>query len=176
MTFYLYLGKIKKIGCVIVIKKRNSYIKRALLTLITLGIIGFIFGQSLLSGEKSSEQSGWVVAFLNSISSALGLGEIFAHDFVRTCAHFLEFALLSASALLMYFSYIIRKPVAILSDVLTCPVVALIDECIQLFTKDRAFQFSDIFIDVSGATCGLLVTLFIYLFVTRILMKKNKEE
>lgn len=149
---------------------KKQVIKRCILTFITLLIIIFIFMQSMKNAAQSAAQSGRVLAFLNSVLSALGFGITLTHSFVRTCAHFSEFALLGASLTAMYKSYNIRVGLIPLYSIISSAFIALSDECIQLLSDGRAFQFMDILIDISGALAG---TIFIVIFI--LILNRNKK-
>ncbi len=147
--------------------------KRVIYTAITCIIICFIFIQSLLPGDISSAESSKVLAFLNAVADYIGLGQIFTHDFVRTFAHFTEFAFLGLFSFLTYKSYKIKRMSPIIITIITYPLVAIIDEIIQIFTVGRAFQFTDILIDISGGTTGFLLCVIIVLISTGV--KNNRR-
>ncbi len=149
---------------------KKQRILRILITILTVLIICFIFCQSLMPGEVSGEESGRVVAFLNRITTLVGLGEPFTQAFVRTCAHFSEFAVLGISLVLTYRSYFSKSANIIFLTPLSFTLIAVADECIQLFSKGRAFQFSDIAIDFCGALCGSLL-----IFILMLLKKKHSK-
>lgn len=151
---------------------KKKQIFRVITTILTLLIIAFIFYNSLMPAGESSQSSGRVLRFLNGICEFLGLGSLFTHSFVRTLAHFSEFAVLGASSLLMYLSYLgfkVRDLILALATVLS---VAITDECIQLFSAGRTFQFEDIFVDFSGGTLGASF-LFLIIFVVKIIKRRR---
>ena len=72
----------------------------------------------------------------------------------------------------MYLSYLgfkVRDLILALATVLS---VATTDECIQLFSAGRAFQFEDIFVDFSGGTLGVSF-LFLIIFVVNIIKRRR---
>lgn len=154
-------------------KKQN--IKRIIYTSITLLIICFIFIQSILPGDISGAESSRVLAFLNSITGFLGLGNVFSHSFVRTCAHFTEFAFLGLFSFLTYSTYSLKRISSVFTTILTYPLVAVIDESIQLFSQGRAFQFSDILIDIAGGTTGFLLGVIFILISTGIKNRRREQ-
>lgn len=151
-------------------KNQKKY--KILTTVISILIITFIFCQSLLPGKVSGEESGRIVAFLNNITSLLGLGDLFTQSFVRTCAHFTEFAVLGMSLCSMYHFYFATLRKNIILTMISFTLIAVSDECIQLFSADRAFQISDICIDICGSLCGCL---FIVLII-RLNRKSHKTK
>lgn len=92
-------------------------------------------------------------------------------DFVRTCAHFLEYAGLSVlfyNALYRSFGYV--RPVI---SVLLSSIYAVTDEVHQLFVEGRAFQISDIIIDSIGAAAGVAVLTVLIVIYQKIKRRKQ---
>ena len=79
------------------------------------------------------------------------------HDFIRSLAHVSEYAFLG---ICIYFACSMCKVKGKLrsfySILIPC-IVACIDECIQLFVPERAFEIKDILLDALGAV--IIVTL-----------------
>ena len=67
----------------------------------------------------------------------------------------------------------VRKNGVILSSMAVSAAVAAIDETIQRFVPDRYGCFSDVMIDLSGASFGIALLFFGYAIVQR---KKLKQE
>lgn len=92
----------------------------------------------------------------------------FSSDFVRTVAHFLEYAGLSVLVYnAIYQSLGCAKPVI---SVVICAVYAVTDEIHQLFVEGRACQITDIIIDTAGAIVGVAVLsaiIFVYKKIKR---------
>lgn len=89
---------------------------------------------------------------------------------IRKAAHFLEFAVLGVLAQLMFGGLCRTWKGSILFAVLAGLVIALCDETIQLFVLGRTGQVKDIWLDLSGATCGALIVL-----AFRFLVQKNRK-
>ena len=143
--------------------KRKNTILTVIWGLITLGILCFIFSNSLKNGEESAEQSSWFVDVFRAIFDPQhNLEDGVAITIVRKLAHFTEFAALgfSLSALL----FVIDRPSvknAVILPVFCCLLAATTDEFIQSFTG-RTSTARDVFIDFAGAVVGiLLVKLFV---------------
>lgn len=145
----------------------KSNLKRVLFTMITAFCVGFIFSRSLMPGNKSGEESSKILMILNSISEFFGFGTVFTHNFVRKCAHFTEFAILALMAFNMYKSYALKIKMVALLTVCSYFLVAMVDETIQFFVPGRACQFTDVIIDFTGGTLGMIICIVIYFFVNR---------
>ncbi len=137
--------------------------KRILFAALSLLCICFIFSRSLMPGNKSGEESSKVLDFLNSIANFFGLGNVFTHNFVRKCAHFAEFSVLAVILFNMYNSFSIRLRRITCLCVMSYSLVSVADEVIQYFVPGRACQFTDVLIDCSGGTLGLLLSLAVFL-------------
>lgn len=121
-----------------------------------------IFVLSAQKGDDSQNLSdSLIVIFGIELSS----------NFVRTCAHFLEYAGLSVlvyNALCQTFGH--AMPVV---SVAVSSVYAVTDEVHQLFVEGRACQITDIAIDTVGAAAGVAV-LTALIFVCR-KIKRRKQ-
>lgn len=164
MTFCLILDKIEKIRVLISMVSKKTLHKRIFFTILTVFSVCFIFSQSLMNGSKSGSESGRFLAFLNSITDFLGFGEIFTHSFVRKCAHFTEFAVLSFSAFFMYKSYLHSRVKTVIFTIVTFVSVAVTDEIIQYFVPERACQFTDVLIDSLGGIVAVVLSVIIITF------------
>lgn len=135
------------------IKKLWPWISLVLLLAFTLLIFSFSFD----TAEESSEKSEKVTETLQSICDALNLDVEVVEGTVRKAAHFAEFALLGALALLCSKAF----------DMGTCPallysiIAAAIDETIQIYSPDRASSTADVLLDFAGALLGVLCLLLI---------------
>ncbi len=108
--------------------------------------MGVIFYLSAQNGTESQSLSEKFSLFLK-----LGM----SIDFIRTCAHCLEFmglAVLIFNALYRSFGYL--RP--FLAFAITAAYAAS-DEIHQLFVEGRACQITDFFVDCFGAVLGISV-------------------
>ncbi len=151
----------------------RAMLRWAIPLLLTLLWTGFIFSNSLKNGVESGEQSKDLLAHVQVVFPRL------TEQALRTMAHFGEFAILSllfcvdllalgfiswkASHLSLLARLLIVLPAGFL--------VALTDECLQLFSEGRAFQLSDILIDTLGVIGGALL-FFLMAFLRHVLSKK----
>ena len=158
---------------------------RIFLTLICVLATGFIFYNSMQTAEESSAASSGVVETVqevaavvapdSKIANATGEDYDLLHAFVRSMAHFSEFALLGAALVWCWRTYTDKK------KFLTVPLglivgIAITDEILQHFVAGRAAQAIDVFIDVCGGVCGGGFAFLTVLTVTLILIKKRRRE
>ena len=137
---------------------------RLLLTLACVLFAAFIFANSLQEAEESVEKSSNVVKAVQKVAAffdpnspiANATGEDYdkLHAVVRNLAHVAEFALFGSLLSWCCFSYTLKK---IFQSIPPCALalVALTDEFLQLFTSGRAFQFTDLLLDVGGGVLGI---------------------
>lgn len=148
------------------VMERKIECKKVIFSFLSISLVAFIFTQSCLPASKSSAESGFVLSVLNSISEFFGLGSVFDGHAVRKLAHFLEFSVLSGVLFFTYKLFFKKLCTAYIITVTTYLSVAVIDECIQLFSEGRSCQLTDVLIDFSGGTVALLFILIIH-FVFR---------
>lgn len=136
--------------------------KYKILTIIGLLIHILIFTQSLLPGNVSSNQSGFIVDTLYPLVSSAGINmsvETFSF-IIRKSAHFTEFFLLGVVWYMIY-SKTFNK-IKLIFIVLTHGLLtAILDETIQLFVSGRSGEVRDVLIDFSGI---LLAVIGIHLY------------
>ena len=154
------------------IKGKSLSLLSFILLFITLALIVFIFSNSFQNSEISGNSSGFITDLLNRICSSLKLKIFLSEEIVRTMAHFCEFGLLGVMALCTSLSFFGVKLQSFLISISVFCVTAVTDECIQLFSDGRAFQLSDILIDISG---GLLGATAVFLIALLIRNHKVKE-
>ena len=133
--------------------------------IIVLLLFVLIFCLSHQNGEKSTETSGWFTSLLNFIFP-FELTE----DFVRTMAHFSEFACLSFFMNNLFVSYKEK-----LTPVFACALsffYAITDEIHQIFVPGRACQFLDMMVDLAGIVSGMFVFTILYLLTNKLINKK----
>ena len=158
-------------------KITESKIYRILSIIPILAVMAIIFYLSAQCGEESAETSGGLLDFILSLffKDTL-LNETisdFVHEFMRSLAHFAEYALLG---LLMYnavnaFS-IKRAPVVSVALSFT---YALSDEIHQYFVPERSFQLIDLAVDLGGIILGTVVIFLLFKLINRISLKNKKE-
>ena len=146
---------------------------RVCLIVLILATLSFIFGQSMLSAEESTENSEAVGGFIAEIiPPGTPLGD-YVQKNVRKIAHFTEFFVLGAE-IAIYMLVFHRK---MTSCVLVYPfalTVAVLDETIQVFSK-RGPEIVDVWIDFFGffTSYTLIVSVF---FLAHLLSKKYRDK
>ena len=132
--------------------------------IIVLSLFILIFYLSHQNAEESTETSGWFTNLLNFIFP-FELTE----NFVRTMAHFSEFACLSFFMNNLFVSKK-EKLMPVISCILSF-AYAIIDEIHQIFVPGRACQFSDMMVDLAGIISGFIVYAVIYTLVRKTVKK-----
>ncbi len=129
-------------------------LRKALVFAAALLVLGFIWGNSLLSGEESGQISGGLLRWLKSVLPFLkGMPELL----LRKLGHFSEFAALGF-LLCWLFRLGGQQGVHRFSVPLLCGMLAAnIDETIQVFRPGRGPSVIDVWIDVAGVCAGIAV-------------------
>lgn len=134
--------------------------KRTLILILGILWQSFIFGQSMLSGDVSSTQSGVIVDVLYPIVQSVGLPlDLDSFSFlVRKLAHFTEYAIL---AFIWYYVYTQYKLTKFLPWLVVVHgfIAASIDETIQRFTPNRSGELRDVLIDILGILSAVILVL-----------------
>ncbi len=142
----------------------------ALLAALTLLTVLFIFSNSLKTGAASNAQSGGFIRLLGDLfclpEELLSLPEF--RSLVRSAAHFSEFALLGAELAGLLLLLRARR-MAYVGGALVSALIAVADECIQIFVPNRTADAIDVLLDTTGALFGgaLLLCLFFLLSLLR---------
>lgn len=123
--------------------------KRNVLIVLTVAMLLFIWGQSLLPRELSAEESGWFTTHI--INPLLGLfGLSVKGALVRKLAHVTEYAVLSFLLTLLFHGSVKRVlPLGF--------TVAFLDESIQILSN-RGAMIQDVWIDLLGVLIGYILT------------------
>lgn len=133
--------------------------------------LAFIWGNSMLPGEASSQISNGVLFWLKSHFPALdGLGGYF----LRKIGHFCEFACLGL-LLARLFSLLGQTGIhGVTMPLLFGLLAADVDETIQLFVPARSSALFDVWVDTLGICTGITL-LFIGYAIGKRKRKKGKE-
>lgn len=154
----------------------KRFVNILLAVLICLNL-AFIWGNSLLDGQKSNEVSDKVVEVVQRVvetiakpreqSQPVSVG-IDLSFLVRKAAHMTEFCLLAVLLTLITRGRgRVRCPLILFAGM----SAALIDETIQLFTG-RSSMVADVWIDLIGFTVGLTVTVILQAIIKRARSKR----
>ena len=146
--------------------KRKLYIAFSAIALIA--VMAIIFRLSHQTAEESSETSGSLIAWIYGI-----LGLFFSQDVIRTLAHLCEFAGLGFLTSNLIFSYTDKvKPFL---SILFSWLYALTDEIHQIFVDGRAFQVSDLAVDLGGVALGTAVFALLIFIIKTVKLKKKTD-
>ncbi len=149
--------------------KTGKVIYLILSWVLVLAILGFIFGLSAQDAEESKELSDSLVSRIFQWLQLYIDGEL-----IRKIAHMLEFTALSFSLYNGIFATWELKKSPLISLLITV-ICAIGDEIHQIFVPGRAFQFSDILIDSTGAIIGVVVYFIMLKIYLNIKERGNKN-
>ncbi|MEG0664694.1 MAG: VanZ family protein [Clostridia bacterium] len=159
----------------IISMSKNIFSIKTVFSLLWILTTLFIFSNSLMVGEVSSNNSSGIsqciTNFLNSLNFNVTLNDVTI--FVRKSAHFCEYALLSIIISLCFNSFKIKLSYLWQKVLFFGLLTAVFDEFIQSFIAGRSSEVKDVLIDFSGIIFGFLVFLFI-ITIINIISKKRK--
>lgn len=160
-------------------KELIANIVRFLLIAMMIGTVLFIFINSMLPPEKSTEQSDTVKDIIVEILPDNSKAENFVEEYMRKIAHFTEYGLLGIE-LAVYLLLFHRRRPALFGLALTVPFfVGFIDESIQSLSG-RGPLIEDVWIDIGGFATFYALTLAVCFFAIAIAWAiktvKNKRE
>ena len=137
-------------------------------------VVVFIWSNSLMDAETSASQSDFVGEIMQEILDVEKSPIDYIFENRRAVAHFLEFALLGIAISLFLALNLPRRLTFLALGAVGGFLIAVIDECIQIFVPGRAAELSDLALDCGGVTLGILaVTLCA--FLTRLAITKLKK-
>lgn len=146
----------------------NATKKRALKSLLVLLILltlCFIWGNSLMNAERSSQFSNGLFDVLRPLMNDLGLHP--EDDLgLRDLAHLAEFGLLGVELALLFFLEECRPAAVLRRSVLLSLMTAIVDELLQSI-NDRTAQLLDVGLDLVGACIGVAIVWLIFTRVNR---------
>ncbi len=156
-------------------KKKISKKKiiRAILLALIISVMVIIFVLSAQDGNDSGGTSGGLTEFLLAIfgvdAGSLDEAEFTKIEaFVRTAAHFSEYALLAFLAAFFLATYEIKRIFVLLIAVAFSSLYAITDEIHQIFVPGRAAELSDWLVDTSGALTGAAIAILILIIAKSI--------
>lgn len=140
--------------------------QRIALLIAILLTLAFIWGNSLLSREQSSDESAWVLQLVTPVLELfVGKGNV-THHLVRKLAHFTEFGLLGFELLFWFSPVRAKRTEGLLLAMAHGLFAAMTDETIQLFSG-RGSQLQDVWLDFAGVTTGALLALLIAVILNK---------
>ena len=134
--------------------------KKTIIAIILILTLVFIWGQSVLDREQSTKESSWVYDKLKAIMRFIVGPELATEILLRKVAHFGEFFLLSAEAMVLCMLLGKKTLSGITAVFLLSNFCALLDETIQIFSG-RGSAVSDVWIDTAGAVSGMIFVLYV---------------
>ncbi len=153
-------------------KVKKYTVFRVVFTALSVLIISFIFRNSLMNASVSTVQSTSVLDTILNFFKSIGIHLNITENFVRKCAHYVEFSVLAVTLFFMYQSYFFKLKSTVFTTLLTGFIVACIDEILQLFSYGRSAQFSDVLLDFSGV---LITTAIISLVISMFINRRGRE-
>ena len=158
---------------------------RILLSVACAFAVGFIFYNSMQDAVESTQQSGQAVEVVqqvvavfapnSSIITATGAEYDKLHAFVRTLAHFSEFALLGALAGWCCLAYTDKRK-WMLVPLCGVALSAVLDELLQTTIEGRGAQFSDVLLDVVGGIAGIAFAVLTVWLAVKLVQKRRAHE
>ncbi len=144
----------------------------AVLICLCIATVAFIWGNSMLDRETSSNVSGSLLAAIEPIIRLIGI-ESEGDRWLRKLAHFTEFGALGAELLFLAAVKGSLRFQAASNCAFVTLLVALTDETIQL-ASGRGSQVQDVLLDFSGALTGILIAWLICLAIKKTSQKKKE--
>lgn len=127
---------------------------------LTLLNVGFIFWNSVQDGETSSETSNVVVEITEDVLDTMNI--VYEEDvlsvYVRNLAHVIQYLTLA-----MVFGLYLLSMKQTFVFIYLGGIIMMFDEWIQSFTPGRAFEWSDIGLDILGYASGVTLILLGFL-------------
>lgn len=143
---------------------KSGVVIRIIVTVLLIGTVCFIFGNSQEVGAVSSGRSSQVLELYNHYKFQF-MPELTNH-LIRKLAHFCEYMLLGFVGMIWLDLFTKHYIKHISWPILFCMLVAMSDETLQKFVSGRSSQVTDVWIDtfgsVTGVGIGLLIILIIY--------------
>ena len=150
-----------------------NVLRIAIPVLITVLWLGFIYSNSLKSGEESGAQSGQVHKVVNEVAQGVGIEKPISEHLVRKSAHFIEFAVLGlficADIWALRVAALTKKLYVsaplLLCSVPVCALLASVDEFLQRFSDSRGPSLKDVLLDTSGSAAATVIFIFAFIII-----------
>ena len=145
-------------------------LRAVLMVLLFLNFI-LIFMLSAQEGTMSSGISGEIT---KSVISIFKMDSGYYHvieTIVRKSAHFMLYMLSGILSFGILKTYKLDSKLKVSISILICTFYATFDEIHQLFVEGRSGLLSDVFIDMVGATFGIIIVIM----TSKVFSKKRKN-
>jgi len=148
----------------------SNTLKMVILWLPVVIWTGMLFFFSSQTATQSTVLSGETIRALLTIfkpefltMTALQQTQLVAglQHLVRNTAHFLSYFLLAILCMTALWQHRLQKGQQTALSLLLCMGYALLDETHQLFVAGRAFEYTDLGLDLSGTLTGLILVLLV---------------
>ena len=162
----------------IIIFKHNIKLSSIIFLCLTGIVALFFLINSLLSGTDSGNVSGGIVELIKSLffPNLDYEGTIILTTVIRKLAHFTEFGIFMGffNCFMLSITEYKNKAYIFLTLFLAllCP---MLDESVQYFSPGRTPSVADAWVDFGGELCGMLVSTFIYTFISKKYRKRLKN-
>ncbi|HAX03313.1 MAG: hypothetical protein A2Y45_00870 [Tenericutes bacterium GWC2_34_14] len=139
----------------------NNMNQKRLINILLVIWILIIWGNSLMPGDVSSSQSGFVVGLFTYVLDLIKISynEVTLSSLIRSVAHFTEFFILGMILVLRFKNIFISYGIGL--------VIIFTDEIIQIFVPGRAFEVKDLIVDTFGLNWGILIVAGIIYLIKR---------
>ncbi len=136
----------------------------SVLFVILIGIVGFIFSNSIKAQKESTEQSKFILNIIIEkiapLADAQQKGKI--HNIIRKCAHAAEYFTLGIVLAMIARQFEkIKNRKYICFPLLVGLLTGVVDEFIQKF-NDRSSEVRDVLIDFGGVVVGVAIVMLIF--------------
>ncbi|MBR5817159.1 MAG: VanZ family protein [Clostridia bacterium] len=142
------------------------------------GTLLFAFTQSALPADESSNISDGFSGFLSLIFHPDTAPGAFVHEYIRKIAHFTEYFILGLFTSLYVVIFMPRIEAAYrerirfsIYSLFAAPIVALIDETIQIFSS-RGASVADVWLDVFGFFTSAFIVYTVF-YVIKLINEKR---
>ena len=165
-------------------KLKKSIVFVAVLAILTVCCLIFIFGNSLKDSAESTDQTMVIKDLLTDIARFFGIkGEINTKK-LRNLAHVAEFGLLGAclAAIALHTAHkkgrltLVKGVPFVCASVAVGIIFAVIDEIIQLSSAGRACEFSDVVLDTIGVVLGVAFSCLVAFVAHKIHQSRGIKE
>lgn len=153
---------------------RARWAARLLFSLAAVGVVCFIWGNSLAPAEASGNLSGQVTAVVNQQLQRISPRLWVTEHLVRKSAHFTEHCALGALLLASLAAWCGRVRPYLGWALFAGLFVPVADEFLQQFSPGRAASVADVALDFLGVLCGLALAAVLRA-LGRLFVKRWKE-
>lgn len=164
-------------------RKKSLKIISILLAIMLAAILISIFNFSAQTASESSALSDWVVTFLTGLEKTSENMEKFREwsFYIRKAAHMTVFFACAITTFWLLFtlgSYFGKMNIWVVTGITMVYSFAMasLDEYHQSFVDGRGAAFSDVGIDMIGATVAIVLSIIAYVIVKQIIKKKRIED